>query len=517
MPTSLRSVASALSLLVSLVVFAPVASAEDLVVHTLSGDVQGVANRSENEWRGIPYAAPPVGELRWRPPAPAEPWSGVRDASKFAPPCIQLKFDANGIAGTMGRENCLYLNVFAPSSATAASRLPVMVHLHPGSNYFGQPYENPSAFVDRGVVVVTLAYRLGILGFGGHPELTAEGHGSSGEYGLLDQLAALAWVQDNIAAFGGDPSRVTLFGSSAGSFDAVALMASPLSTGLFARVAVQGEPFWTLTGKRSKVHFAETIGLHAAKVSGCNSSPDAVACLRALPARALVRIEGPGDVGPFTGGVVLPKPPIKLLQGETTVPLLVGFDREEDRYFALPYPLPKRYSRRDWIRDTNDLIGREHAAEARALYRPSAYGSRAWAFITMRTDAVRGCPTRRLANAVDAPTWRWLYTHTYENDPALADGRAAHIFEEPFLWHDFTLFGFNHTPTPAEEVLSSRMTDYWTNFAKTGDPNGPGLPTWPRYDTTTEPTLILDDEIEIVSSYHVTECSLLDTIPVPFP
>jgi para-nitrobenzyl esterase len=189
------------------------------VVHTRAGDISGVLVGSEAQWRGIPYAAPPLGALRWRPPEPVSPWSGVRPATAFAPASIQ--YDFNG--GTLGSEDCLYLNVFAPSTASASSRLPVMVHLHPGGNAYFHPFINASAFTARGVVVVTLAYRLGVFGFVGHPALTAEGNGSSGEYGLLDQLAALSWVRDNIAEFGGDSGNVTLFGSAAGSYDTVAL------------------------------------------------------------------------------------------------------------------------------------------------------------------------------------------------------------------------------------------------------------------------------------------------------
>jgi para-nitrobenzyl esterase len=488
-------------------------TAPDLIVHTQSGDVQGITANAMNQWRGIPYVAPPLGDLRWRPPAPVEPWSGVRDATHFAASCIQLVSDTKAI----GREDCLYLNVFTPPSATASSGLAVMVHLHPGSNYFLTAYRNPAAFTARNVVVVTLNYRLGIFGFGGSKQLSAEGQGTSGEYGMFDQLAALRWVQDNIAAFGGDPSRVTLFGSSAGSFDTAALVASPLSTGLFARAAVQGESFWGLTGVRAGIRIAETIGRHAARVSGCDESSDVLACLRSLPARQLVKQEGFGDLAPWTGGEVLPRPALELLEENGAVPLLAGFDREEDRYFALPYPLPEHYSRKQYERDSNDLLGPNLGRQARALYTPTAYGSRAWAWVTLRTDAVRGCPTRRMVNALTTPVWRWLWTHVYENDPANADGRAAHIYEEPFLWHDFNLFFFNHTPTPAEEVLSSRMTDYWTNFAKTGNPNGAGLPTWPAYDTTTEPTLTLDDEVGVVNRYHAKECGLIDTLRVPYP
>ena len=508
MRTSVRALASAVMVIGSMAAAVPRAAASNLIVHTQAGDVRGIATDTENEWRGVPFAAPPVGDLRWRPPADVEPWTGVRDATRFARPCIQLAFPT----GTLGREDCLYLNVFAPPTATSTSGLPVMVHLHPGSNYFFHPYHDASAFVARDVIVVTPAYRLGILGFGGHPLLTAEGNGFSGEYGMLDQLAALEWVQANIEAFGGDPSNVTLFGSSAGSFDTVALMVSPLSDGLFARVAVQGEDLNALNGHHHGIGFPEGTGIHAAQVSGCDASPDVLACLRALPARQLVRQEGVADVTPFVGGAVLPRSPLKLLRdGAGDVPLLVGFDREEDRYFTFGR-LPHPYTRKDYARDSVDMLGPEVATDARALYPRGAYDSRAWAFVTMKTDASRGCPTRRLANATEAPTWRWLYTHVYEDDPGLEKGRAAHLYEEPFLWGNFNMFGFDHTPTPDEELLSARMTDYWTNFAKTGDPNGPGLPAWPRYEQSTEPALVLDSQIGVVDGYHAAQCELLDTV-----
>ena len=506
----------ALLLMGPIVVTASDAAAVDLVVHTRYGNVRGVATGDEHQWRGIPYAAPPVGDLRWHPPVPPTPWPGVRSATRFRPWCLQLTPD---LGGTTGREDCLYLNVFAPTTATPESHLPVMVHLHPGSNYFLGPYENPSAFVERGVIVVTVAYRLGVMGFLGRPELR-EADGTSGEYASLDQIAALRWVRDDIAAFGGDPGRVTLFGSSAGSFDTVALIASPLARGLFAQASVQGEAYWGLTGKLARIRISDQLGHHTARVSGCNAAPDVVACLRSLPARLLVRIEGPGDVPPFVGGIVLPESPLRLLTDHpSTIPLLIGFDREEDRYFLLGYPIPsnREFTREDFRAAVVDLVGPDHAAEARALYPPSSYDSRAWDFVTMGTDMKRGCPTRRLANAAGGPTWRWLDTHVYENDPSFADGRAAHIYEEPFLWSDFDIFGFGYTPTAAEEILSEQMVDYWTNFAKTGDPNGPGLPVWPSYDAATERTLVLDDPIGEVDGYHDEQCAFLDSLGLPFP
>jgi para-nitrobenzyl esterase len=485
-------------------------AASDLVVKTRSGAVAGVLNGSVKEWRGIPYAAPPVGDLRWRPPAPVTPWSGTRDATTFAQPCVQLR----SLTTTIGSEDCLYLNVFVPEGATSRSRLAVMVHLHPGGNTFGQPYTQASSFAARGVVLVTLAYRLGVFGFAGHPALTAEGGGQSGEYGALDQLAALQWVHDNIAAFGGDPSRVTLFGSSAGSFDTVALMASPLSQGLIARAAVQGVAFWASTGTFNTIADREGLGIDVADGVGCSSASDVLSCLRATPADALVEAAGPLDLaGPPIGSSVLPESPLQLVGERSTVPLLVGFDREEDAAF---FGVPDPYTNDDWVRDSNELVGPQRGTQARSLYPPDVYGSNLWAYLTMRTDAVRGCPTRRLANSVRAPVWRYLYTHTYENDPFFAQFRASHVLEDPLLWHADVL-GFGYTLSPNEEALSKRMSDYWTNFAKTGDPNGKGLPQWPRYHTSTEPTLTLDDQIGVITNYHDQECALLDTLSWPFP
>jgi para-nitrobenzyl esterase len=485
-------------------------------VPTQSGAVGGVSVGAENEWRGIPYAAPPVGALRWRPPAAVTPWSGVRGATAFAPACIQVDFDG----GTLGSEDCLYLNVFAPSDATAGSNLAVMVHLHPGGNFFGDAYQDASAFTARGVIVVTVGYRLGVLGFMGHSLLTAEGGGQSGEYAGLDQLAALRWVHDNISAFGGDPNNVTLFGSSAGSFDTVALMASPLSHGLITRAAVQGGVFSSLTGFDTyTVSVAEGFGGQVASAAGCGSSSDVLECLRALPAAALVLAAdslGWGDIdNPPLGSTELPQPPLQLIANGPAIPLLAGFDREEEAgFFGLPTP----YTTSNWIKDTVTLVGPNFAAAARKLYPPASYDSLLWDYITMRTDAGRGCPTRRLANtlAERAPVWRYLYTHTYETDPSFAQFRASHVFEEQFLWGE-DVFGSGYVLAPAEQLLSQRMTDYWTNFAKTGNPNSPGLPTWPQYNTTSEPTLTLDDQIGVITGYHDQQCALLDSLTHLFP
>lgn len=485
------------------------AAGRRLVVHTRAGAIEGLFSRGMKEWRGIPYAAVPIGKRRWRAPAPVAPWAGVRSASKFAAPCFQL-----APKGVLGSEDCLYLNVFAPRHATSASHLAVMVHLHPGGNASGRPYTDASALTADDVIVVTLAYRLGILGFAGPPALSAQNGGSSGEYGLLDQLAALRWVRANIARFGGDPDRVTLFGSSSGSFDTVALMASPLSRGLISGAAVQGVSFGALTGQGATIHDAQEIGLQVSDRIGCGTSAEVLSCMRAASAKALVQAAGPLDLAPPVGGMVLPKSPIELVAHHRTVPLLIGFDREEDAVFFSPFPNPYGYD--DWVTDTDELVGPARGTAARTLYPPSAYQSFLWSYVTMRTDAVRGCPTRRLANAVRAPVWRWLYTHTDARDPRLAQFKASHLLEDQFIW-DADQQHLGHALTPNETVLSKRMTAYWTNFAKHHDPNHAGLPHWPRYHPGREPTLTLDNPIGVTHRYHDRQCAFLDTLPSPFP
>jgi para-nitrobenzyl esterase len=397
-----------------------------------------------------------------------------------------------------------------------------MVHLHGGSNAFGDAYTDASAFTARNVIVVTVGYRLGVFGFMGHPALSAEGGGSSGEYGVLDQIAALHWVHDNIAAFGGDPSRVTLFGFSAGSFDTLAIAASPLSQGLIARAAVQGEFRDFMTGDGDTIANAEQLGVQVAQTVGCQSSTNVLACLRATPSSTLVEAGGLLDLGPWVGGTVLPEPPIQLLSQGTQVPLLIGNDREENAFWEIDPntgSLISPFTYANWIKDTTAFVGPRYGAEARSLYPLTAYDSPLWSFITLITDLTRTCPARQIANTASAqvPVWRYLYTHAYLGDPYWAPLRAVHGSEEGFLWGQPDFFDPGDVFSPAEQILSQRMTDYWTNFAKTGNPNGAGLPTWPSYNAATEPTLTLDNSIGQVKNYHDQQCAFLDTVPAWYP
>ena len=503
----------------ALSVLAPVQAGADpvpgRVVHTDAGDVGSIVEGSVVEWRAVPYAAPPVGELRWRPPAPAEPWAGVRLSPGFAPQCVQLGIEAPA----EGSEDCLYVNVFAPVGTTPSDGLPVMVHLHGGANFFGQPYRNAETFVERGVIVVTVGYRLGVMGFIGHPELTEEGNGSSGEYGVFDQIAALHWVQDNISGFGGDPNNVTLFGESAGSFDAVAIAASPLGEGLFARVAAQTEIFQYLHGQPT-INDAEYEGELVAAAVGCAGSTEVVACLRTVPPEDLVLAAGVNGVPPWVGGHVLSKSPLELIGSDTTpVPMLLGSNREEAAFaFAEGGILPPGddYRPQDRYRDTNALVGPQHGSELRQLYPVVAYDSAFWASVAAYSDAHYTCPIRRLALANQAPVYRYLYTHAYDSvpDPVIVAARAAHFFDDPILWHDpELLYGLDFEFSADEERLAARMADYWTSFAKTGNPNGPGVEKWLPFTPSAENIKVLDEPARDLVGYHNTECAFLDPLP----
>jgi para-nitrobenzyl esterase len=478
--------------------------AVDELVETDGGWVRGFRDAGMYRYFGIPFAAPPVGSLRWRAPQPAAPWTGVRDATVYPPICAQLWGDEPN-----GQEDCLFLNVFVPAGTRARDGLAVMVHLHPGGNSVGQAYQFPQSLVDRGVIVVTLNYRLSVFGFLPHPALTAR-DGSSGNYGLLDQIAALRWVNANIRAFGGDPDRVTLFGMSAGSFDTAALAASPLTDGLIAQAAIQGT-----VPHADRLEWVEPIGEELAANVGCGQAADAIACLEAVPADDLLlgRPEWFNDVTPLRDGHVLPDFPHRLI-GAKRMPLLLGHDREESSVWWLGELDPETFTAEDYdaLMRSEDYGWGDFVDRVLALYPVSEYDAPFWAFIAQDTDWSYNCGTRRYALASRAPVFRYVYTHVFHN-PApdgfdLASLRAAHGMEDSFLWDDFAYWGYQ--PTARERRLSRAMSDYWTNFARRGDPNGRGLVEWPRFRAGAERTLFLDTHITVERRWRVEHCELME-------
>ena len=453
------------------------------VITVASGRLQGL-NLDDGGvvFRGIPYAQPPVGRLRWREPAPVLPWSGVRDASKFAPLCAQNPhFIPNAVA--ISNEDCLYLNVWV-SAWPSASPKPVMVWIPGGGNFAGGSMGGVSdgkKLSQHGVVVVTINYRLGLFGFFAHPQLSREsGHHASGNQGILDQIAALWWVRKNIAAFGGDPSNVTIFGNSAASLDVSVLMTSPLSKGLFQHVIGQSGTV-DLLGEPRTLAQAEREGQSIA--SRWTSGKSTLSDMRAVPVSAILKSEPdyvhapPPNLLVAIDGYVLPKRPTEVFAAgeEQCVDLLLGNTSRE----IVPGVDPPANLQKTIQNDYGAI-----APRALALYRGDAdplYGNPPYQWIT---DTTFRCPTV-LQLMWHASAGHSAFEYQFDRAPAgrESDG-AVHSQEMEYV---FGTFGARN-PFPAiiftevDHALSDSIERYWTNFAKTGNPNDATLPLWPKFE-----------------------------------
>ena len=465
-------------------------------VETAGGPVLGAAAADGQAFLGIPYAAPPVGPLRWRAPQPVRPWTEPLQATRLGPSCIQnlaLSAQLGGGGGpTLGQEDCLTLNVYAPADAAARPGKPVMVWLHGGAFVLGTSGQyDPSALARReDALVVTVNYRLGALGFLAHPSL--RGEPGEGAFALLDQRAALRWVQNNIAAFGGDPRRVTLFGQSAGAWSACYHMASPGSAGLFSRAILQSGAC-VIPETSLPAGAAEAGGARMAADLGCGGA-DALACLRALPADAVVEaaperagVTGPNSWSPATGLDVLPLPPRDAFaRGRfAPVPTIDGTDRDEGRLFAYLRGLGF-----DLVTDAGyeAEIRRLYGARAGAVlaaYPADRFPSPRAAYAAVLTDGYFACPALDLDRLIEraAPVFAYEFD---DPDPPFALPRLpfsggagsyhtseiAYVFDRPWLLADPVHFD------AAQARLSAALQDYWGSFARDGRPRGDAA--WPR-------------------------------------
>lgn len=478
--TFMRTLSSAVvSLVIVIAGAAPADAAPRNAVRTDTGWVRGQIARDHRIFQGIPYAASPVGNLRWQSPRPVTPWHGVRDATRPGNRCAQSA-DLWGLPAS-DSEDCLYLNVTVPRSATPRRPRPVMVWLHGGSltKGAGSDYDATRLATRGDVVVVTVNYRLGVFGFFGHPGL-ADG----GAYGLQDQQAALRWVQRNVAAFGGDHRNVTLFGESAGAHSACAHLASPTAAGLFRRAILQSTPCsqaaFTRSGLRPLMDIPmwvpkaahEAHGATIATALGCTDPETAVTCLRGKPVSKLLAQE-PLAL-PSYGNTVLPADPETVFaQGRFhRVPILTGITRDEGTLFAaLMFPGLTEQGYQEGLRR---FFGDKAAAIA------AEYPS-------------RGRPVQAAAAILSDLDWAWagrasdrmLSEHTPVYSYAFADRTAPPIFPlpggvEPLASHGSELpFLFPGAPlTRGQRKLGDMMITYWSRFAATGDPNTPGLPRW---------------------------------------
>lgn len=450
-------------------------------VRTQYGLLSGVEGPGSVSYKGVPYAAPPQGEMRWRSPVPPLPWDGVRKADAFGPPCMQAPLRGMTALSAISREDCLYLNIWTPKGAPKPAKLPVMLWIHGGGFINGaasSPTYSGEQIAARGVILVSINYRLGPFGFLAHPELTAQSaHRSSGNFGLEDQLAALRWVSDNISAFGGDPANVTIFGQSAGGASVLALLTSPKAQGLFARAIIQSGAVGGSFAAGSR-ELAEQHGVAFA-------AGQPIDALRRFDTQALIdryanTIPGGARLGPVIDGYLIEQSPMDALSDpqRSPVALLVGSNAREGLGVipddALPAAIAKAFG------DNSQKARQDYGLTGggTGLVDP-LLGSPAQQFSTDSTFRCGNVEAAGRNARSGAPTWQYQFEQFVPGKEAQG---AAHSFEVPYVFGNLSSTGFSAADYDGDDRrLSAMMLAYWTNFAAKGDPNGPGLPAWPRY------------------------------------
>jgi para-nitrobenzyl esterase len=512
-------------------------------VRTDAGVVQGTATSTSGvrAFKGIPFAAPPVGDLRWKAPQPVTSWEGVRKADAFGARCMQGRIFADMIFRDEMSEDCLYLNVWTPARSER-DRLPVMVWIYGGGFQAGsasEPRQDGEHLASKGVVLVNFNYRLGVFGFLSHPELTKESdRDASGNYGLMDMIAALQWVKRNIAEFGGDPGNITIFGESAGSFAVSALMASPEAKGLFHRAIGESGAFFTAGGQTLAAQSLASTDAAGQKFA-TSLGADSLAALRAKAADAVLdaALHAPMlGFRPNIDGYVLPKDVYSIYAAheQAPVPLLAGWNADEVRggvVLANPRPTAQSFT---------DRIRKDFGADADAVLK--AYPA------TSDAEALESAAALASDNFIGYCTWKWIemqaalartavYRFSFDRKipvapdtkmsgvPATsADIGARHAGEIEYVFGTLDSVP-NVTWQPDDRKLSDEMMTYWTNFARSGDPNGPpsrssrgtgakdggGLAKWPRYESSTGRQVIhLDTTIKAGPDPREARYELLD-------
>lgn len=504
------------------------AGAADGVVAIDGGRIAGApagAAGGVRRYAGVPYAAPPVGALRWRPPQPIEPWTGVRQATELPPGCPQPARPTPpgeepffGPGAVRLEEDCLYLNVW--SAAEPDDRAPVLVWIHGGGLVVGDGSETAydgAALAGQGAVVVTFNYRLGALGYLAHPLLREESeHDASGNYGLLDQIAALEWVRRNVAAFGGDPDRVAVFGESAGSWSVNYLMASPLAAGLFAgAVGQSGGAFGPIASPLPR-DAAESAGVRFAETLLGPETEASLGALRSAPVDAVLAAGG-ATARPNVDGRVLTGSVHDVFHAgrQHDVPVIVGANADEGTALSAliggqPVTTVEQY--RDWARGEHGdfaeafLAAYPAAGDADvAAQRTASLGDGSFVW-EMRTWA-------RMMETVSSPAWLYFFTRT---PPAADAGRygAYHTAEIPYVFNNLgggSRYWFaNRDYDQTDRRLSNLMASYWINFAATGDPNGVGLPEWPAYMRESDLALELGDTVTVRQGVRTDRLDFFD-------
>jgi para-nitrobenzyl esterase len=504
---------------------APAADRIKTTAGTIEGGVEADGIRT---FKGIPFAAPPVGDLRWQPPQPLKKWDGVRQATAFGGQCMQRRQFADMVFRASGTsEDCLYLNVWTPATVRG-SRLPVLVYFYGGGFVAGdgsEPRYDGAAMARRGIVALTVNYRLGVFGFMAHPELTRESpHHASGNYGLLDQYAALAWVRDNIGRFGGDPRRVTIAGESAGSISVSAQMASPLSKRLIAGAIGESGALINPTLPPVPLEEGERAGAAFATAAGAAS----LAALRALPAADLLEaVAKPGAPRfPVTiDGYFLTKAPAEVFAAgdQAHVPLLAGWNSQEGGARAVlgaNEPSPEGYAK------ALQGLFADRADEALKLYPGTTNDEVQQSATDLASDQFIAFSTWKWTDAHGRTGGKPVYRYYYSRPrPAMNTGKgtagpargAAHSAEIEYALGNLATNDV-YAWTPDDRKLSEIFQAYIANFVKTGDPNGAGLPVWPAANKGDDvPVMHLDVDSRAEPDTHRARYLFLDQLYAPKP
>jgi para-nitrobenzyl esterase len=459
-------------------------------VQVTGGKLEGVVKDGVASFKGIPFAAPPVGESRWKPPQPVKPWSGVRKADAFGPAPMQNRA-ASMLMGGWSRvsEDCLYLNVWTPAKR-ADEKLPVMVWIYGGGFMIGMtsvPVYDGTKLAQKGVVLVSLAYRVGPFGFLAHPELSRESGKGSGCYGLEDQVAALRWVKENIAQFGGDPSRVTIFGESAGGWSVSLLTVVPAAAGLFQRAIAESGSAMAPSGKEHSLAVAEDSGKKFLGEVGATDLKSG----RALSADQIQKgVKGfLAQFWPVVDGDVLPGDPYELFEAGkfNDTPILIGFNSDEGALFV---PIWKnRQSFEDTVSDYFSPKG-ESVLKAYPHSTPAEIYKSSREIIG---DAWMAWPTRAWAKLQSSKGRHPAFVYYFGHRPTASSEGAIHGAELAYVFRNLNAWaGAPSPPLPVDVALSELMSSYWVNFARSGDPNGAGLPSWPAFDEKEMKTMVFD-------------------------
>lgn len=492
------------------------------------GELRGYVDDGVEYYLGVPYARPPVDELRWRPPQPAQPWQGTREAQKTPPVCMQFSIITGSV---IGNEDCLYLNIWTPSK-TPTRPMPVMVWIHGGGFIIGQgaytAQDWPRLARREDVVVVSMNYRLGIFGFLAHQALTAEdpAHPTSGNYGIEDQTAALRWVRDHISAFGGDPDNVTLFGQSAGGISVCAQLVSPAASGLFHRAAIQSGP---CGGPMSSLAAVSELGERAAIDLQCQDASDVLSCLRDKPAADVINTLPPDPTLGFGEGytfwwpvhdeVTLPYQFMDAFESGrfNQVPIINGATLDEaslliwlsHNFRFKPLQAGQYMDRLEYLTGSEEL-----AAAVARQYPLENYNSPFDALTASFSDGFFNCMIRSQSQALSRHVPVWAYQFNYAEAPFFipwADLGAFHAAELQYVMgRPMTLTRRDFKQK--EQPMAQSIMDYWARFARNGNPNPPGANSWPAYGGS-DKTLLFNLHNSVAQQVHAQPCQFWEELP----